>query len=873
MKARSKIILLLVFVLSFAVACSNDDVAKETTTSTEQTTTESVSATTEAAEPSLEAFDMPLMQLIDTEKNKVYHFAKDDIQVKMLCAKVEAMMHGKLYYFEGEYRDDDARLHYINDIYFLTDDQLIQCYDDVMFSLSINHSTLWLKSSFKLGDSWQTEYLDEKEGYLDALVTVTNIQEDQVTVELKIDDSSIAEYSAYTIVKKFPMNGSVLGDGLWLADVGEISYVGDTFYEETSENEYLNRFTSEVEWVKGIFDNEPVVIKSLLAEYKKDIRGCKTDQQVALRFRKFVKNMLPVQPYEPELYVEAFNYALAHGNEHLQLVEVFNDAMDGTMVEDEYMARMESRAMDKLNASLYLVVDTGLIDPQQIVNDKISPIPHAGDFRGAKYFEEAYRRNDYFVDTNDFLISEAMIYESPYGHYKSRSGVYNALINKVKTDDQNVINYLKLKVLYDSSFGDLFEKLSESSPGGVYEYGEEAYIPFFIDLLTQSDDFYAALSDDYRQSVEPIMKGILFEIMSKDDAYLSKYNQAVGLTSDSEIETVAADMAGYNVTLQFNKNLYDALSNYLKNRPDSYYGEQLKALLNALKDNYMLYNKAFEKLLIKISSEEQIYLYYTRLIGVLMRDLEDYKDFKVANQPADSASYTTVYNLKELVDAIAPSARINLAPGSYVINSSETYSSNYASIADGVLSIHDVTDLNIRCDEGLAQILSTVYDSVIRISDCDYVKLDGLRVGHLVDSGCMGFAVELMYSDNIQLNNCILYGSGYNSLHADTCNNIAIDNCVISDTEAEGIVLYDCENVRLNHLMIRDCGDCAIYADNSQKVLIKDVTSAGNHRYNDGIALAMIRIESSDVTITDFRMTEINMSLYDKSEDSTVREE
>ncbi len=873
MKARSKIILLLVFVLLFTVACSNDDVAKETTTSTEQTTTETVSATTEAAELSLEAFDMPLMKLIDTEKNKVYHFAKDDMQVKMLCANDEAMMHGRLYYFEGEYQDANSRFHYINDIYFLTDDQLIQCYDDVMFSLSIKHSTLWLKSPLKLGDSWQTEYLDEKEGYLDARLTVTNIGEDQVTVELKIDDSSIAADSAYTIVKKFPIKGSVLGDSLWFKDVGDVHYVGEAFYNATVDQDYLNRFSSEIEWVKGIFKDEPVVIKSQLAAYKTDIRACKTDEQIVLAFRKFAQDMLPVRPTDTALYVEAFNYALAHSKNHLLLADVFNDVMDGTMAEDEYGARMESRAMDELNGALYLAVDQALIDPLQVVNDKVSPIPHAGDFLGAKYFEEAYRRNNYFVDSNDILISEGMLYDSPYGHYKSRSSLYDALIAKIDSDDGDVINFLKLNALYRSLFGDLYEKLSKSNPDGVYEYGEDAYIPFFIDLLTQSDDLYMALSDDYRQSAASTMKDLLFEIMSRDSAYSSKYNQAVGLKDDSEIEFTISDFGGYNVTLQFNQALYTALSNYLKNRPDSYYGEQLMAMLNALKENYMLYNQPLEDMLSAVSSEEQNFYYSTVIESTLKRDLEDYKEIKSTRQQRSQSDYKTVRNLKELVDAIVPGAKINLVPGSYVLSSSDTYISDYAGIKDGVLSIHDVADLTISCNDGLAQILSTVYDSVVRINGCEGVNLEGLRIGHLVDSGCIGYAIEMLNSSNSRISNCILYGSGYNSFYADASNNIALDNCVISDADAEGVVLYSCQNVRLNHLIVRDCGDCAIYCDGSQNVLIKNATSAGNHSYHDGIALALIRIESSDVTISNFKMTELNMSLYDKTEDSTVREE
>ncbi len=881
MKKSAKIILLLVFVLLLTTACGGrDDQSKESekaekterTTASEREEDDDEDAD-KADESSLKEFDKPLKSFIDTDKDKVYYYEGDDLKVKMLCAMTEEIMSDKLYYFEGEYQDDQARLHYINDAYYLTDDELMQCYDDVMFILSVRRNTIWLKSPVELGESWQTEYLDAKEGYLDATVTVTDIREDKVTVELKIDDASIPADSAYTIVKSFSEKGNVLGDSLQLQDKTIVQRTADIVYRADDDAEYLNRFTSDLDWISALFDNEPLNEKSMLAEYKADIRAAKTDEKVALTFRTFVKNMLLIQPEKSSLYIEAFNYALAHSDDHLKLTEVLVEATDGTMTEDEYGARMESRAMDELNSAFYTVVDNGFIDPVQVVNDNISPLPHAGDFLGAKYFEEAYLRNGYFVDSNDILISEAMIYDSPYGHYKSRRAIHDAFIDKIETDDQNVINYLKLKVLYSGLFGDLFEALTKNSSDVEYQYDEKIYIPFFIDLLTQSDDFYMALSDAYRQSVEPEMKSLLFEVMRRDDAFASKYNWAVGLTPGSEIEVVASDMGGYNVTLQFSQKLYVALSNYLKSRPDSYYGDKLTAMLNALKDNYMLYNQPLEDLLTEASSDEQIYLYYTLIERVLMRDLEDYKAYKVANSQSDSADYTTVRNLKELVDAIASNAKIDIAPGSYVINSWDNYSTDFVSISDGVLSIYNVDNLTIRCSDGLAQVLSTVYDSVIRISACDNINLEGLRVGQLVDSGCVGYAVELLGSSNINIDNCILFGSGYNSFCAETSNNIALENSVISDAEAEGIMLYSCENVRLNHLKIRGCGDSAIACEDSQNVLIKEVTSALNNNYQDGIALALIRIDSSDVTINNFKMTELNMSLYDKSEDSTVREE
>lgn len=114
--------------------------------------------------------------------------------------------------------------------------------------------------------------------------------------------------------------------------------------------------------------------------------------------------------------------------------------------------------------------------------------------------------------------------------------------------------------------------------------------------------------------------------------------------------------------------------------------------------------------------------------------------------------------------------------------------------------------------------------NVISMDSCSNIKLSNLRIGHLVEKGtCKGAVILIKESNNIEIDNCKLYGCGIEGLYVYKSNDINVLKTEIYECSENSMRIKDStRNVLLSECLIRDCPS-GIYSDltNSQ-IEIKD---------------------------------------------------
>ncbi len=220
---------------------------------------------------------------------------------------------------------------------------------------------------------------------------------------------------------------------------------------------------------------------------------------------------------------------------------------------------------------------------------------------------------------------------------------------------------------------------------------------------------------------------------------------------------------------------------------------------------------------------------------------------------------TFVSNVKELVEAIEPGARIRLKRGSYnltdyisavLAENGGTIDSDYVRIEevyDGMqLSIKDVSDLSIAGGADLAFATKLVveprYATVLTFEDCDDLFLSDLTLGHTdMEGTCAGNVINLDDCRNVFLHGLDLYGCGYVGLETMDVRDLLVMDCVIHDCNGEAMWHGDTEGTfTFLNSTFTDCQEPIIFTDSQADITFRDCTFGAVEseiEYDEGITL------------------------------------
>lgn len=190
---------------------------------------------------------------------------------------------------------------------------------------------------------------------------------------------------------------------------------------------------------------------------------------------------------------------------------------------------------------------------------------------------------------------------------------------------------------------------------------------------------------------------------------------------------------------------------------------------------------------------------------------------------SDESKYTEIKisSVKDLYQNIKPYTRLILTEDYYNISYIDTsnFKSEYVDDVDAFdgyeFVIHDIDHLEIcSADNILSEIVTEgPHVNVISLKDCKNVKIDGLVLGHEVEKGeCSGGVIQLDNCDNIEINNCHLYGCGTYGIISHNTKNVTANNCDIYECSYGILDLNQAKNFTFNHCIFRDNGEYTMFS-------------------------------------------------------------
>ena len=172
-----------------------------------------------------------------------------------------------------------------------------------------------------------------------------------------------------------------------------------------------------------------------------------------------------------------------------------------------------------------------------------------------------------------------------------------------------------------------------------------------------------------------------------------------------------------------------------------------------------------------------------------------------------------VHNADDFLDAIGPDRVIFLYPGDYDLLATKFYKSaansskgvlgsSYYSLCENSVSgiqFSDVSNLEIV---GLPQenksmvdfITSDMSATVLNFRNCTNIKISNLNIGHTPSASCIGDVISIKKSNNIIIDNCILFGCGVNGLVCNNTQNVEVKNSKIIDCSFALMDLNKCND-------------------------------------------------------------------------------
>ena len=176
-----------------------------------------------------------------------------------------------------------------------------------------------------------------------------------------------------------------------------------------------------------------------------------------------------------------------------------------------------------------------------------------------------------------------------------------------------------------------------------------------------------------------------------------------------------------------------------------------------------------------------------------------------------------VSTVDELLAAIAPGANIRLAMGYYDLTEASDYGQtsegkyySWEETYDGYeLVISYVDDLSITGSYKETTIATQPrYANVLKFVSCNDIRLDAIVIGHTEKQGfCSGGVVYLDSCENVNIDNCHLYGCGTIGIFAQNCRSVYATKCSIYECSQTAVYALSSYAVVLDGCEVHDCGE------------------------------------------------------------------
>ncbi|BEP29632.1 right-handed parallel beta-helix repeat-containing protein [Helicovermis profundi] len=228
----------------------------------------------------------------------------------------------------------------------------------------------------------------------------------------------------------------------------------------------------------------------------------------------------------------------------------------------------------------------------------------------------------------------------------------------------------------------------------------------------------------------------------------------------------------------------------------------------------------------------------TDVTDVNKSEAVDIIDNKVEQNNKNTVEVSTT---EELLNAIKPNAIIKLKSGDYDLLSVKVNNEfiRYESTYDGEQIIFRKVDNLTLIGEDVKNtrfLINPRYSNVLTFKDVDNLKISNITMGHTEDKGeCSGGVLYFDYSDNVELNNLNLFGSGTIGITFEDSENFKIDKTVIHDNSYSGVVIKNSNKIEFTNSKFENNTiiDGVVNAYNSKNIGFVNTEFLNNSEYSN----------------------------------------
>lgn len=213
-----------------------------------------------------------------------------------------------------------------------------------------------------------------------------------------------------------------------------------------------------------------------------------------------------------------------------------------------------------------------------------------------------------------------------------------------------------------------------------------------------------------------------------------------------------------------------------------------------------------------------------------------------ARQRAFAQTRMTITTVAEFVRAIGPDRILEIAPGSFVLSEIPLGQlSPYVRVQEAFdgneLVISEVANLTlIGQDTILSRVLARPrYADVLKFENCRNLSLQNLEMAHTKDLGyCRGAVLGFTNCDTVEIDQCVLYGSGTYGIEGSNVSNLTCRETVIRDCTYGMLCFNNATNLQFESCQFFDnAGFSMINLNECQQITFSDcllhdnITDAG----------------------------------------------
>ncbi len=169
-----------------------------------------------------------------------------------------------------------------------------------------------------------------------------------------------------------------------------------------------------------------------------------------------------------------------------------------------------------------------------------------------------------------------------------------------------------------------------------------------------------------------------------------------------------------------------------------------------------------------------------------------------------------VHTARDFIKAINPNTVIKLAKGIYNLSIASQVKNKYVEWVDAYDGpeplIHSVYNLTIVGETGSKILIDPKYAWVISFQNSKNIKIQNVIIGHNVSGFCEGGVLSFINSEDVEINNSVLFGCGTTGIQVDKVDHLKFSNSTVKDCTYNLIGIFNSTNIVFENSTFENTG-------------------------------------------------------------------